>query len=332
MPLPLSVLDLVPLARGATSGEALRAAVDLARAAERLGYQRVWYAEHHNMPGVATTNPEILVAHVAGATSRIRVGAGGVMLPNHAPLKVAESYRLLEALFPGRVDLGLGRAPGTDPLTALALGRARRAMGPDLFPEQLGDLLGFGAGSLPEGHTFAGIRAMPDDVPLPPVYLLGSSSFSAELAARLGLGFAFAGHFSGEPAEGPMRAYRDGFRPGARARPHAILALSVFCAETIGAAERMASSMLVSFLQLARGKPERLPSPDEALACRFTPEEEIALAAFRPRQIVGTPEDVRARVTEAATRTFADEVMITTHAFDPSARARSYALVARALG
>jgi luciferase family oxidoreductase group 1 len=330
--LPLSVLDLVPLGRGATSGATLRASVELARAAERLGYQRVWYAEHHNMPGIATTTPEILIAHVGQATSRIRLGAGGVMLPNHAPLKVVESYRLLEALHPGRIDLGIGRAPGTDMVTALALRRSRRALVADDFVEQLGELLGYDEGTLPEGHPFAKIRAMPDDVRLPPIWLLGSSDYSAKLAAELGLGFAFAGHFSPEPPEAPMLTYRERFRPGRLARPHAILALSVFCADTEEAAQRMASSVLVSIAQLRSGRPDRMPSPEEALAYVFTPAEEIAIASFRRVQIVGTSPNVRQRIDQAVERTGADEVMIASHTFEPEARLRSYELLAGAYG
>jgi len=332
VPVPLSVLDLVPLGRGATSAATLRASVELARAAEGLGYHRVWYAEHHNMPGIATTTPEILIAHVGQATARIRLGAGGVMLPNHAPLKVAESYRLLEALHPGRIDLGIGRAPGTDMVTALALRRSRRALVADDFIEQLRELMGYDDGTLPEGHPFAKIRAMPDDVRLPPLWLLGSSDYSAKLAAELGLGFAFAGHFSPEPAEGPMRAYRDRFRPGRFERPHAILALSVFCADTEEAAKRIAASVLVSIAKLRAGRPDRMPSPDEALAYVFTPEEEIAVAAFRRVQIVGPPSYVRERIERAVEQTRADEVMLASHTFEPEARLRSYELVARAWG
>ncbi|HWL86173.1 MAG TPA: LLM class flavin-dependent oxidoreductase, partial [Polyangiaceae bacterium] len=303
MPIPLSVLDLVPLGRGRTSAESLSASVELARTVDRLGYERLWYAEHHNMPGVATTTPEILIAHVGLATSRIRLGAGGVMLPNHSPLKVAESYRLLEALYPGRIDLGIGRAPGTDPLTALALRRSRNAMGADDFLDQLGELRGFGHGALPPSHTFARVRAMPDDVNLPPIWLLGSSSFSAKLAAELGLGFAFAGHFSPDPPEEPMHIYRERFRPGPLESPHAILALSVFCADSESDARRMASSVLLSFAQLRAGRPARLASPDEALAHVFTPEEEAAVAYYRRNQILGTAPQVRARIETAAERT-----------------------------
>jgi luciferase family oxidoreductase group 1 len=302
----------------------------LARSVERLGFARLWYAEHHNMPGIATTTPEILIAHVGQVTSRIRLGAGGVMLPNHSSLKVAESYRLLEALHPGRIDLGIGRAPGTDPLTALALRRTRGAPLADDFLTQLAELSGFGTGTLPGSHPFSKIRAMPDDVTLPPIWLLGSSDYSANVAAELGLGFAFAGHFSPDAPEGPMRLYRARFQPGALEKPHAILALSVFCADTDTAAERMASSVLLSFAQLRAGKPGRMPSPDAALAHQYTPEEHATVAQFRRLQILGTPGRVRASIERVVESTGADEVMLATHAFDPAERVRSFELVASA--
>ena len=331
--LALSALDLVPFVDGGTSTGALRGAAELARAVDRLGYARLWYAEHHNMPGIATTSPEILIAHVGALTTRIRLGAGGVMLPNHSPLKVAESYKLLDAIYPGRIDLGIGRAPGTDRLTALALRRSRQALGADDFLDQLGELVAWGGRAFPAGHAFAAVRAMPDDRALPPLYLLGSSDYSAQLAAELGVGFAFAGHFSQDPLDVAMRAYRDGFATnGALEKPHAILALSVYCAETEEAARRMASSMLLSFSQLRTGKPGRMPSPEQAAAHVFTPDEQAVVEAYRSLQIVGAPEQVKARIEEVATRTGADEVMIATHAHDPAARVRSYELVAQAFG
>ena len=236
------------------------------------------------MPGIATTTPEILIAHVASATSRIRLGAGGVMLPNHSALKVAESYKLLEALHPGRIDLGIGRAPGTDQLTAFALRRSRQAMGADDFLEQLGELLAWGGGEFPADHPFRGVRAMPDDRGLPPLYILGSSDYSAKVAADLGLGFAFAGHFSQDPPELALRDYRARFSPAAALeRPHAILALSVFCADTEEAARRLASSMMLSFVQLRTGRPGRMPSPDEAMAHVFTPKNRPSVLLRKPR-------------------------------------------------
>jgi luciferase family oxidoreductase group 1 len=309
----------------------MRDARGLAQALDRLGYTRLWYAEHHNMPGIATTTPEILIAHVGPATTRIRLGAGGVMLPNHSPLKVAESYRLLEALHPGRIDLGIGRAPGTDGLTALALRRSREALTADDFLDELAELLAWGKGRFPEKHPFAAIRAMPDDQPLPPIFLLGSSDYSAKLAAKMGVGFAFAGHFSPDPPEGAMHAYRRGFEAGgALAEPQAILALSVFCADTEDEARRMASSMLLSFVRLRTGRPTRMPSPEEAMAHVFSPDERAIASFFEKLVIVGAPEQVRAKIEAAVERTEADEVMIATHAFDAKARVRSYELVAEA--
>ncbi len=333
MGLRLSALDLVPIVSGGTSATALRASEDLAAALDRAGYSRLWYAEHHNMPGIGATTPELLIAHIAPRTSRIRLGAGGVMLPNHAPLAVAESYRLLEAMHPGRIDLGLGRAPGTDPLTALALRRSQKAVASDDFLSLLGELMSFDDGEWPDEHPFRVIRAMPDDVRLPPLWLLGSSDYSAKLAAKLGLGFAFAGHFSLEAPDHSLRLYRNGFTKGVSLpEPNAILALSVFCADTEEAARRMASSMMLAFAQLRTGKPARLASPDEALAHDYTHEERAVVDAYRKLQIVGTPETVRARIEEIATRTGADEVMIATHAWDPAARIRSFELVGEAFG
>jgi luciferase family oxidoreductase group 1 len=331
--LALSALDLVPLGDGSTSVAALGAAAELARAVDRFGYKRLWYGEHHNIPSIATTTPEILIAHVGSMTTRIRLGAGGVMLPNHSPLQVAESYKLLEAIYPGRIDLGIGRAPGTDSLTALALRRSRNALTADDFLEQLGELIAWGSGSFPPDNPFRAVRAMPDDRPLPPIYLLGSSDYGAKLAAEMGVGFAFAGHFSPDPPDIAMRAYRNGFSAdGVLDKPHAILALSVFCADTEEAAQRMASSMLVSIAKLRTGRPGRLPSPEEAAAHIFTADEKSIAASFKKLQIVGTPEQVRARIKEIATRTGADEVMISTHAYEPNARIRSFELVAQAFG
>ncbi|MBX3232153.1 MAG: LLM class flavin-dependent oxidoreductase [Labilithrix sp.] len=329
----LSALDLVPLCTGGTSAQALASSVELARSLDRSGYTRLWYAEHHNMPGIATTTPEILIAHVAPQTERIRLGAGGVMLPNHSPLKVAEAYKLLAALHPGRIDLGLGRAPGTDGLTAIALRRSRAALGADDFVEQLDELTAWDAGDFPADHPFRAVRAMPDDVALPPIYLLGSSDYSAKLAAELGLPFAFAAHFSPDAPDAAMSLYRDRFRPSTTlAKPHAILALAVFCGDTEDTAKRMASSMQLTFAQLRTGKPGRMPSPDEVEAHAWTPAERSVVDFVNRLQIVGTPEQCRARILEVAERTRADEVMIATHAYDPAARIRSYELLAGAFG
>lgn len=328
--LQLSALDLVPLCEGSSSSESLKSAAELAQTLDRIGYTRLWYAEHHNMPGIATTTPEILIAHVGPLTKRIRLGAGGVMLPNHSPLKVAESYKLLEALHPGRIDLGLGRAPGTDGLTALALRRSRQAIGADDFIEQLAELEGWDKSDFPLDHPFRAVRAMPDDKALPPIYLLGSSDYSAKLSGELGLPFAFAGHFSPDPPDAAMKLYRNGFKPSEVLKePHAILALAVFCADTEAEAIRLASSMKLVFVQLRTGKPGRMPSPDTAMAHQFTPHERSVLEFVEKLQIVGTPAQCKARILEIAERTKADEIMIATHAFDAAARRKSYELLAK---
>ena len=330
MALLISALDLVPLVEGDTSIDALRNAAELAHALDRFGYHRLWYAEHHNMPGVMATTPEIMIARAGLMTKRIRLGSGGVMLPNHSPLKVAESYKLLEAMYPGRIDLGIGRAPGTDRVTALALRRSRETLTADDFGEQFDELVAWGRGQFPPNSLFRSVRAMPDDMPLPPVYVLGSSDHGALLAAELGVGFAFAGHFSTDPPELAMRAYRTRFsNTGALKNPHAILALAVYCAETEEAAQCLASSMQLAFVRLRTGHPGRLPSPNVAMAHVFSPDEALVSDFYRHLAIVGTPEQVRARIEDIASRTHADEIMIATQAFDPAARIRSYELVAR---
>jgi luciferase family oxidoreductase group 1 len=350
--LPLSVLDLVPLtthgADGDTSasGRALRNSLELAQAADRLGYTRYWFAEHHNMPTVASTTPEILIALAAERTERIHVGSGGVMLPNHSPLKVAETFKMLEALYPGRIDLGLGRAPGTDPATARIL-RGARGAGGDRFLAMLADLLEFGGLTKPAeeprersafGETFPltvrpHVVAVPEGTPLPPIWLLGSSDFSAHLAAQLGMGFGFAAHFSDFEPKGPMLAYRREFTPGGHlARPHAILTLSVIAAPTDAEAERLASSLVVAFTRLRTGQPSILLPPDEALAYEFSPVEQSVADSLRDRHIVGAPETVVPRIRELAARTEADEVMVTTFTYGHAERVRSYELLAEAFG
>src|SRR5580700_7004630 len=331
--LSVSALDLVPLADGSTSVVALLSAAELARALDRFGYKRLWYGEHHNIPSIVTTNPAILIAYVGSMTTRIRLGSGGVMLPNHSPLQVAESYKLLEAMYPGRIDLGIGRAPGTDQLTALALRRSRKAVTEDDFLEQLGELIAWGSGNFPPENRFRAVHAMPDDRPLPPIYLLGSSDYGAKLAAEMGVGFAFAGHFSLDPPDFPMHAYRSGFSTnGVLEKPHAILALSVFCADTEPAAQRVASSLLLSFAQLRTNRPGQMPSPEQAQSHTYTPEEQAVVSSYKRLLIVGSPDQVRPRIEAIAKRTQADEIMIMTHAYDPEARVRSYELLAKAFG
>jgi len=325
--LPLSVLDLVPVPAGQSSSQAIANSVALAQHAERLGFLRVWYAEHHSMAGIGSTSPDLMIAHVGNHTHTIRLGAGGVMLPNHAPLRIAEVYRQLEAMHPGRVDLGLGRAPGTDQRTALALRGSREALVRDDFDQQLDELCAWAEG-LPIGHAFHSVTAQPDDVRLPPIWLLGSSDYSARLAAERGYPFAFAAHFSPSPPDGPMLAYHDRFRPGAIDAPHAILALSIFTAATEAAAERLARPTLVTFVRLRSGRPIRPISIEDAEAYVFSPLEEQIAAQVRATQIIGTPAQVVARARELARRTRAQEVMVTTHAVDHVARLESYRLFA----
>jgi luciferase family oxidoreductase group 1 len=330
MKLALSALDLVPVSSGSTAGEAVRHSLALAEELDRLGYERVWYAEHHNMPAIASTTPATLIGLAAARTRRIRVGSGGVMLPNHPPLAVAESFKLLESVYPGRIDLGIGRAPGTDQVTALALRRSREALLANDFPEQLAELMDLGAG-LQRSHPFVGVTAYPDDCGLPPIILLGSSDFSSALAAKLGLAFGFAAHFSPDRPDRPMLAYRSEFQPSEyRDTPHAILTLSVICAETSEEAERLASSMQLSWVRLRSGRPSKIPSVAEALSYPYDPQEAAAAQGYRTLQIIGTPDTVRERIEALARRTQADEVMVTTVTHDPAARLRSYQLLARA--
>ena len=329
--IPLSVLELSPVAAGMTSSAALRNTLDLARHAEQWGFHRFWLAEHHNMPGIASAVPEILIGQIAGATKTLRVGSGGVMLPNHSALHVAETFKTLEALYPGRIDLGIGRAPGSDGLTALALRRSREALHADDFDEQLGELFAFGHGEFPAGHPFNRVQAVPTDVPLPPVYLLGSSDYSARLAGQLGLGYAFAYHFSPHALLPALSAYRNTFTAGALPKPHVIVTASVFCAPSDEEAQFLAGPMQLTFLKLRSGEPIQMPSPEEARAYPYTPQEQAALGAVRAMQIVGSPETVRAQLGELLQKTQADELMLTTMMYSHQDRLRSFALVAEAL-
>jgi len=327
----LSVLDLSPVASGSTSTEALRRTIDLAQLAERLGYTRYWLAEHHNSPLIASSSPEVMIGHVAGVTRAMRVGSGGVMLPNHAPLRVAEAFRVLEALHPGRVDLGIGRAPGTDALTALALRRSREALGADDFPQRLDELLAFLNGGFPKDHPLESVRAMPDDVPSPEVWLLGSSDFSAQLAASLGLRFAFAHHISPWPAVAALRLYREAFQASPQlSKPESMLAVSVICAETDARAEELAKPHDLVWLRFRKGQLSRFPSPVEADAHSYTEAERDIIRAQRTRTFVGSPDTVREHILELATQAVADEIMITTMTYDHADRRRSYELLAEA--
>lgn len=322
----LSVLDVLPVPSGSEPGAVLGRARDLARLADRLGYERIWYAEHHGMAGIAATSPELLIAHVAPATERIRVGAGGVMLPNHVPLQVVERYRTLEALHPGRIDLGIGRAPGTDPLTAQAL---RSVAGPQVG-NLMAELLAFETGEFPEGHPFERIRVAPAGIGLPPIWMLGSSGGSARMAGQIGAGYAFAAHFSQTPAEPAIRAYREAFTPSAHfSEPRVILALSVICAETAAEARELSSSIEVHFLRIGRGETGPVPSPAEAREAGWRPDV-APIGPMAGLLVSGMAGDVREEIERRAEAVGADEVMVMTIVHDPDARLRSYELLAEA--
>jgi luciferase family oxidoreductase group 1 len=325
---PLSVLDLAPVPTGGSPGDALRATIDLARHVERLGFQRFWVAEHHNMPGIASSAPPVLIGQIAAATSTIRVGSGGVMLPNHAPLVVAEQFGMLEALYPDRIDLGIGRAPGTDQATAAAL----RHRGPDDFPQELTNLIGFFTGEWPPGHPLATVRAVPGQGDAPDMWLLGSSGYSAQVAGLLGLPFAFAHHFMPANTLPALALYRERFRPSAALeRPYAMVATGVICAETDEQAQWLAGPSALSFIRLRSGRPGTMPSPEEAAAYPYTDLDRAMVAERQASQLIGSPQTVRRGLAELLAHTRADELMITTMVFDPADRLRSFELVAQAV-
>jgi len=329
----LSVLDLSPITTGHSGATALRNSLDLAQLADRLGYTRYWVAEHHNLPSVASSAPDIMIGQIAALTRRMRVGSGGVMLPNHAPLMVAERFKVLEALFPGRIDLGLGRAPGTDPLTSVALRRRQDMRDEDDFLERFQELMLIETRGFPEGHPFRNVRAMPADVPLPPIYLLGSSGYSAELAAAIGAGFSFAHHFSTHDAVDAMTSYRAHFKPSpALSRPHAILAVAAVAADTDEEAERLAATIDLNFVRRQKGEYLPLASPEEALAYDYAPIDRERIRKGRERLFVGAPKTILARLLPFIAATQADEVMITTMIYDHAARRHSYELMAQAFG
>lgn len=329
---PLSVLDLAPVAEGSSPAEALADTADYARAVEALGYRRYWVAEHHGMPGIASSSPPVLLAHVAAATRSIRLGSGGVMLPNHAPLVVAEQFGMLEALHPGRIDLGLGRAPGTDQVTAAAI-RRQRLDGPDEFPSQLAELVGYFDGTIPADHPFSRIEATPAHGYRPAIWLLGSSDFSATLAGRLGLPFSFAYHFAPAGLETALAAYRAAFDPSDDcAEPYVMLGVSVVCAETDEHARWLAAPGGLAFLRLRQGRPGRYPTPQEAAARQLTPVEKEAIRGWTGSHVVGDPDAVVGTLAALVERTGVQELMVSTMVTDPDERRRSAELVAAAAG
>ncbi|WP_237771566.1 LLM class flavin-dependent oxidoreductase [Kribbella sp. ALI-6-A] len=330
--MPLSVLDLSPVPTGTKPSEALHETLELAKTAEAAGYHRFWLAEHHNIPSVVSSTPEVMIAAVAAVTSTIRVGSGGIMLPNHSPLKVAETFRVLAGLHPGRIDLGIGRAPGTDQRTALALRRSREALSADDFPDQYAELRAYAEG-FPAGHPFAPITAQPDDVPLPPVWILGSSTYGGQAAAALGTGFAYAGHFGTLDPSGVISTYREQFQPSPdQSQPHAILALAAIVAETEERAEQLALANALSILRLRSGRPGPMPSPEEAAAYPWSEGEKAAVEEWSGLVSVGTPDQVTADLRHRAESAGADELIITTSIHDPAERRHSYNLLAEAWG
>lgn len=326
--IPLNVLDLASRPAGGTNADAVAGTIRLAQTAERLGYDRFWVAEHHGMPAIASSAPAVLIAGVAGATERIRVGSGGVMLPNHAPLVVAEQFGTLRALYGDRIDLGIGRAPGTDGATAAALRRSQEGLGADDFPQQLLDLFGFFYGGMSDANPLHGITAVPGLGDAPQVWLLGSSGYSAQVAAALGLPFAFAHHFAGENTEAALDLYRSKFEPSdTLAEPHTMIAVNVISDEDPQTVRALSLPGQLSFLRMRRGlKPEPV-SIEEALAYEFSPLEEEFIASRNARQAVGTPDEVKSRLESLLASTGTDELMVSSGAATVEGRIRSLEIV-----
>jgi luciferase family oxidoreductase group 1 len=325
------VLDLCPIPTGQSVAEALRRSVDLARHVEDWGFRRYWVAEHHNVPGIASSAPAVVVGRIAAATSTLRVGSGGVMLPNHAPLTVAEQFGTLEAMHPGRIDLGIGRAPGTDRVTARALRRSADGLPAAGFAGQVAELLAYFAGQPATDTTAGQIRAIPAEGNEPEVWLLGSTGFSAELAGRLGLPFAFAYHFSAANARPALALYRRTFQPSAAlADPYCLISVSVLCADDATAARWLHGSWRLSALRLRAGRPDTLPSPEEAAERSYSPAELAVIAEATDSHVVGDPASVAEQLDRLVASTGADELMVTTAAFAHADRLASYELLGRA--
>jgi luciferase family oxidoreductase group 1 len=319
--IPLSVLDLAPITSGSDATTALRNSQELAQQAERLGYHRYWFAEHHNMPGIASSAPAVLIGHIASATSTIRVGSGGVMLPNHAPLVVAEQFGMLEALHPGRIDLGIGRAPGTDQKTARALRRTEAGLSAENFPQELTELIKYFEGT-------AELNAVPAAGNKPPIWLLGSSGYSAQAAGVLGLPFAFAHHFSAQNTLPALDLYRRNFRPSeVLSEPYAMVCASVIVADTDEHARYIAGPGALSFVRLRQGRPAPLSTPQEAADYPYTEIDELVIEDRMSSQIIGSPSTVRAGLDELMESTAADELMVTTIVHGHDDRLRSFELL-----
>lgn len=324
---PLSILDLVPVTLGATPADALRRSLELARTAERCGYTRYWVAEHHNMTGIASAATSVVIGYLAGGTSTIRVGAGGVMLPNHSPLVIAEQFGTLESLYPGRIDLGLGRAPGTDQATMLALRRDPHAA--DSFVQDVQELQALFE-PVREGQR---VRAVPGAGLRVPLWILGSSLFGAQLAAALGLPYAFASHFAPAALHQALQVYREGFRPSAQcAKPHAMVGLNVIAAETDEQARHLFTSQQQAFTNMVRNRRGLFPPPIDDIDSYWTPAEKAHASGMLACSIVGSVDTVRRGLAQFADDTRADELMIVSAVFDPAARKKSVELIASAGG
>jgi luciferase family oxidoreductase group 1 len=325
--IPISVLDLSPITEGSDAAQSLRNTLDLARHAEGFGYRRYWLAEHHNMTGIASAATAVVIGHVAGGTKTIRVGSGGIMLPNHSPLMVAEAFGTLASLFPGRIDLGLGRAPGTDPLTSRALRRNLNS-GSDAFPQDVVELIGYFR-PLEPGQKLRAVPGAGLDVP---IWILGSSLFGAQLAALLGLPYAFASHFAPGDMEQAIAIYRERFRPSEQlAKPHLMLGLNVFAAETDEEAQLLASSQQQAFVNLRSGRPGQLPPPAAGYYESLEPMAKAMLDQALSCTVIGSPERVRPGIEDFARRTGADELIITGQIFDHQARVKSFEIAASVL-
>ncbi|KQZ57529.1 MULTISPECIES: LLM class flavin-dependent oxidoreductase [unclassified Lysobacter] len=323
--IPFSVLDLAPVTEGSDAGQAFAHSLDLARHAERLGYRRYWLAEHHNMPGIASAATAVLIGHIAGGTSTIRVGAGGIMLPNHSPLQVAEQFGTLASLYPDRIDLGLGRAPGTDQATARAL--RRYFDGADSFPQDVAELLHY----FEPVQAGQAVRAVPGAGLRVPVWLLGSSTFGARLAAQLGLPYAFASHFAPDAMDEALAIYRREFRPSPRwAQPYALLALNVVAAQTDAEARRLFTTQQQSFVKLRRGQPGLIPPPIDDIDSFWTPVERAGVERALACAVVGDPDTVRDGIAAFIDRHRPDELMLTANVYEHAARLRSFELAAQA--
>ncbi|WP_123042396.1 LLM class flavin-dependent oxidoreductase [Cohnella candidum] len=322
----LSVLDLAPIVEGGTPAEALRNTLDLARHAEQWGYRRYWLAEHHNMPGIASSATSLVIGHVAAGTEKIRVGSGGIMLPNHAPLVIAEQFGTLESLYPGRIDLGLGRAPGSDMRTARALRRTLGSNGDD-FPELLSELRAYFDPSF-EPFT-PGVRAIPGEGLDIPIWLLGSSGFSAQLAARLGLPFAFASHFAPEYLLPALELYRSNFQPSKDlAKPYVMVGMNVIAAETEEEARRLATSPLQQFLNIIRGRTGQLKPPVDSMDGLWSEQEKMMVESMLRYAIIGDRNTIREKLPAYLEETKADEIIVTAQIFDHQDRLKSYQILA----